>query len=286
MSYAICVHELCKEYPDFSLQNVSFCLPKGSIMGFIGENGAGKTTTIKTLLGIAKKSSGSVKLFGLDFADHEKEIKNRIGVVFDECSFHDTLTAPDVAKILGKIYADWDDPLYLKYLKQFDLPEKKKIKEYSRGMKMKLGIAAALSHHPDLLILDEPTSGLDPVIREEILDIFLEFIQDEEHSILLSSHITSDLDKIADYLTFIHEGKIVLSKSKDEILDDMGILKCSLEEFDALDKTSFLTYRTNQFGCEVLIKDKMSFIARHPEMIVDPVSTESVMVFYARGTAV
>ena len=255
-------------------------------MGFIGENGAGKTTTIKTMLGIAQRTSGSVKLFGLGFEDHEKEIKNRIGVVFDECSFHDTFTAVDVAKILGKIYSTWDDPLYLKYLKQFDLPEKKKIKEYSRGMKMKLGIAAALSNHPDLLILDEPTSGLDPVIRKEILDIFLEFIQEEEHSILLSSHIASDLDKIADYLTFIHEGKIVLSKSKDEILDDMGILKCSLEEFDTLDKISFLTYRTNQFGCEVLIKDKMRFIARHPEMIVDPVSTESIMVFYARGKTV
>jgi ABC-2 type transport system ATP-binding protein len=255
-------------------------------MGFIGENGAGKTTTIKTMLGIAKKTGGSVKLFGLDFADHEKEIKSRIGVVFDECSFHDTLTAADVAKILGRIYPAWDDPLYLRYLRQFGLPEKKKIKEYSRGMKMKLSIAAALSHHPDLLILDEPTSGLDPVVREEILDIFLEFIQDEEHAILLSSHITSDLDKIADYLTFIHEGKIVLSKSKDELLEDLGILKCSREEFDALDKKSFLTCRTNQFGCEVLIKDKKEFIVRHPEMIVDPVSTESVMLMYARGTAV
>ena len=286
MSDAICVEKLCKQYPDFSLQDVSFCLPKGSIMGFIGENGAGKTTTIKTMLGIAKKTGGSVKLFGLDFADHEKELKNRIGVVFDECSFHDTLTAADVAKILGRIYPAWDDPLYLRYLRQFGLPEKKKIKEYSRGMKMKLSIAAALSHHPDLLILDEPTSGLDPVVREEILDIFLEFIQDEEHAILLSSHITSDLDKIADYLTFIHEGKIVLSKSKDELLEDLGILKCSREEFDALDKKSFLTCRTNQFGCEVLIKDKKEFIVRHPEMIVDPVSTESVMLMYARGTAV
>lgn len=286
MSDAICVEKLCKEYPDFSLQDVSFCLPKGSIMGFIGENGAGKTTTIKTMLGIAKKTGGSVKLFGLDFADHEKELKNRIGVVFDECSFHDTLTAADVAKILGRIYPAWDDPLYLRYLRQFGLPEKKKIKEYSRGMKMKLSIAAALSHHPDLLILDEPTSGLDPVVREEILDIFLEFIQDEEHAILLSSHITGDLDKIADYLTFIHEGKIVLSKSKDELLEDLGILKCSREEFDALDKKSFLTCRTNQFGCEVLIKDKKEFIVRHPEMIVDSVSTESVMLMYARGTAV
>ncbi|HKM41193.1 MAG TPA: ABC transporter ATP-binding protein, partial [Methanocorpusculum sp.] len=173
MSDAICVHQLCKEYPDFSLQNVSFILPQGSIMGFIGENGAGKTTTIKTMLGIVKRTRGSVKLFGLELETHEKEIKNRIGVVFDECSFHDTLTAGDVAKILGKIYSTWDDLLYLQYLKQFDLPEKKKIKEYSRGMKMKLGIAAALSHHPDLLILDEPTSGLDPVVREEILDIFL-----------------------------------------------------------------------------------------------------------------
>jgi len=283
MEYAIKVTDLCKAYQDFALDNVSLAVPKGCIMGFIGENGAGKSTTIKAMLNLVHRDAGTVEILGMDLNSHEKKIKERIGVVFDECCFHDNLTPDDISKILGKIYQNWDGKLYQKYLTQFGLGEKKKIKEFSRGMKMKLSIAAALAHKPDVLILDEATSGLDPIVREEILDIFLDFIQDENHAILISSHITSDLDKIADYLTFIHHGKIVFSVSRDELMDSMGIVKCGTEDLAGIGKDQIIRYRTNQFGCEVLIRDKKSFASRYPGMVMDPVTTESIMLFYSRG---
>lgn len=281
MENAITVKNLCKDYDGFSLKNVSFELPKGSIMGFIGENGAGKTTTIKSILGLVKIKSGDVEIFGRKFSD-ERDIKEKIGVVFDECCLHDFLTPSDFSKIFAGIYKNFDAELYRKYLSDFKLPEKNKIKTFSRGMKMKLSIAAALSHKSELLILDEPTGGLDPVVREEILDIFLDFIQDENHSILISSHITSDLDKIADYLTFIQDGEIILSESKDELLENMGILKCSSDELKNFEKYA-VAYRTNQFGCEVLVKNKSELLAERPESVIDSVNTESIMVMLSRG---
>ena len=283
MEYAINVTGLCKSYQDFALDNVSFAVPKGSIMGFIGENGAGKSTTIKAMLNLIHRDAGTVEILGMVLDGHEKEIKERIGVVFDECCFHDNLTPADISKILGNIYQNWDGRLYQKYLAQFGLDEKKKIKEFSRGMKMKLGIAAALAHRPDVLILDEATSGLDPIVREEILDIFLDFIQDENHAILISSHITSDLDKIADYLTFIHHGRIILSSGRDDLMDSMGIVKCGAEDLEKIEQDQIIRYRKNQFGCEVLIRNKRSFAVGHPEMVIDPVTTEAIMLFYSRG---
>ena len=283
MEYAINVTGLCKSYQDFALDNVSFAVPKGSIMGFIGENGAGKSTTIKAMLNLIHRDAGTVEILGMDLDGHEKEIKERIGVVFDECCFHDNLTPADISKILGNIYQNWDGKLYQKYLAQFGLDAKKKIKEFSRGMKMKLGIAAALAHRPDVLILDEATSGLDPIVREEILDIFLDFIQDENHAILISSHITSDLDKIADYLTFIHHGRIILSSGRDDLMDSMGIVKCGAEDLEKIEQDQIIRYRKNQFGCEVLIRNKRSFAVGHPEMVIDPVTTEAIMLFYSRG---
>ena len=283
MEYAINVTGLCKSYQDFALDNVSFAVPKGSIMGFIGENGAGKSTTIKAMLNLIHRDAGTVEILGMDLDGHEKEIKERIGVVFDECCFHDNLTPADISKILGNIYQNWDGKLYQKYLVQFGLDEKKKIKEFSRGMKMKLGIAAALAHRPDVLILDEATSGLDPIVREEILDIFLDFIQDENHAILISSHITSDLDKIADYLTFIHHGRIILSSGRDDLMDSMGIVKCGAEDLEKIEQDQIIRYRKNQFGCEVLIRNKRSFAVGHPEMVIDPVTTEAIMLFYSPG---
>ena len=282
MEYAINVTGLCKSYQDFALDNVSFAVPKGSIMGFIGENGAGKSTTIKAMLNLIHRDAGTVEILGMVLDGHEKEIKERIGVVFDECCFHDNLTPADISKILGNIYQNWDGKLYQKYLVQFGLDEKKKIKEFSRGMKMKLGIAAALAHRPDVLILDEATSGLDPIVREEILDIFLDFIQDENHAILISSHITSDLDKIADYLTFIHHGRIILSSGRDDLMDSMGIVK-GAEDLEKIEQDQIIRYRKNQFGCEVLIRNKRSFAVGHPEMVIDPVTTEAIMLFYSRG---
>ncbi|QXE18603.1 ABC transporter ATP-binding protein [Clostridium sp. 001] len=283
MDEAISVRGLNKIYKNFSLKNVSFSVPKGSIVGFIGENGAGKTTTLKAILNLISRESGEIKILDHDNIKDEKYIKEQIGVVFDESNFHDTLNAKNISKFMAKIYKQWDSNLFFSYLDKFQVPKDKIVKEFSRGMKMKLCIAAALAHKPKLLILDEATGGLDPVAREEILDIFLDFIQDEEHSILLSSHVTSDLDKIADYITFIHDGQVVFSKSKDDLRENMGILKCGTSDFNNLSKEEFINYRKNQFGYEVLINDKYDFIKKHPKLVVDNTSIEDVMLFYIRG---
>ena len=227
MENVLVVRNLSKRYDEFQLKNVSFSLPKGCIMGLVGENGAGKSTTIKLILNLINRDGGSVSIFGKDNLTHEKTIKEDLGVVFDESSFPDNLNAKNISLVMKNVYKNWDEGLFYSYLKRFALPAQKKVKDYSRGMKMKLAIAAALSHHPKFLILDEATSGLDPMVREEILDIFLEFIQDEEHSILLSSHIISDLEKIADYVTFIHRGEVLFSEAKDQLLEEYGILKCT-----------------------------------------------------------
>lgn len=285
MENALSVTNLCKDYDGFSLKNVSFELPKGSIMGFIGENGAGKTTTIKAILGLVRITGGDITVYGRRFSCDDVELKEKIGVVFDTCCMHDSLTPGDFVRIYSGLYQDFNAERYRQYLHQFKLPDDKKIRTFSSGMKMKLSLASALSHNPELLILDEPTSGLDPAAREEILDIFLDFIQDEQHAILISSHITSDLDKIADYLTFIQDGEIVLSAQKDELLEDMGILRCSPEEFEEL-KSYVVAYRKNQFGCEALVKNRSGVLAKSPDAILDPVTTESVMVMLSRGERV
>ena len=215
------VKNLCKNYDKFSLKNISLNLPKGTIMGLVGENGAGKSTTIKAILNLVHTSDGIIKIFGLDCKEHEMEIKEDIGIVLDEGFVSEYLNPKDINTIMKDMYKNWDEELYFKYLADFKLPEDKISKEYSSGMKMKLKIAVALAHHPKLFILDEPTSGLDPVARNDILDIFQDFIQDEEHGIFVSSHITSDLESIADYITFINNGEIVLSKTRDELLDKM-----------------------------------------------------------------
>lgn len=215
------VKNLCKSYDGFKLRNVSFELPKGTIMGLVGENGAGKTTTIKAILNLIKINDGTIKVFGLDSRENEIEIKEDIGVVLENGFLSEYLTPDDINSCLKNIYKNWDTELYFKYIEDFKLPRDKVSKDYSSGMKMKLKLAASLAHHPKLLILDEPTSGLDPIARSEILDVFQDFIQDEEHSVFVSSHITSDLENIADYITFINNGEIVLSKTRDEFLDKM-----------------------------------------------------------------
>lgn len=283
MTNAIEINGLCKSYSDFSLDHVSFSLPMGSIMGFIGENGAGKTTTIKAMLNLIRRDDGDTRLLGMDSARDERLLKEQIGVVFDESNFHDNLKTREISSIMRRIYRSWDDALFEKYRKAFQLPAEKTVKDFSRGMKTKLCIAAALAHRPKLLILDEATSGLDPVVRDEILDIFLEFIQDEEHSILLSSHITSDLDKIADYITFIHQGKILFSEGKDDLLDNMGLLRCRTEDLRGLSSAEVLRCRKNQFGAEALVADRRRFCARHPGMVVDRLNLEDIMLFYVRG---
>ena len=228
------------------LKKVDMEVARGEVHALMGENGAGKTTTIKAILNLISVDSGKIQVFGQDHVDKEREIKEQIGVVFDESCFHEQLTAPEIGKVMSKIYRDWQPRDFEEYLRRFQLPAQKKIKDYSRGMKMKLSIAVAMSHKAKLLILDEATSGLDPIVRDEILELFLDFIQDEEHTILVSSHIISDLEKIADYIIFIHGGKILFQKNKDELLYEYGIIRCSEEQFRKLDLSSaFLIGRTS-----------------------------------------
>lgn len=283
MIHAIEVRNLSKRFDRFQLKNVDLTLPSGSIMGFIGENGAGKTTTIKLMLNQLRADSGTVRFFGLDHIKDEKKVKNEIGVVFDESYFHENLKPKHISKIMKRIYSQWDEALFLEYMHRFKLPLGKNTKDFSRGMKMKLSIATALSHHPKLLILDEATSGLDPVVRNEILDIFLEFIQDEEHSILFSSHITSDLEKVADYVTFLHDGEIIFSESKDDLLYDFGLLLCGADDFKTVDKGDIIGHRESRFGHEILVRNKEQMKEKYKGLTIDSVTIEDIMLFYVKG---
>lgn len=272
-----------KKYDNFELKNINITLPKGMIMGFIGENGAGKTTTIKSILNIINRDSGEIKIFGLDNKKDERKIKEDIGVVLDDSFLSEYLNPLDINKIMKNIYKNWDEKLYFKYIEEFKLPKEKNSRDYSSGMKMKLKIAVALSHHPKLLILDEPTSGLDPVARNEILDIFQEFMQDEEHGIFVSSHITSDLEHIADYITFINNGEIVFVKTRDELLENFGIVKCSEEQFKKINKNDFIKYKKNRYEYDVLIENKIKFKKDYDFSIIDKPSIEDIMLIYIKG---
>lgn len=274
---------LSKHYPSFSLKNVSFSLPQGSIMGLIGENGAGKTTTIKLILNEIKKDGGTVRIFGKDNIEEERSVKEQIGVVFDESYFYEGFSAQDVGNILKRIFRSWDAALYENYLRKFSLSKGKKIKEYSKGMKMKLSIASALAHRPRLLILDEATSGLDPVMRSEILDLFLEFIQDEKHGVLFSSHITTDLERVADYITLIHNGEVTFSRSKDDLIEQYGILKCTSSQFTRVDKADFLRFRRGTCDCEALVADRAAVKRKYPGFVVDRASLDDIMLFTVKG---
>ena len=285
MKNALEVSHLTKDYGSFKLDDVSFTVPGGTIMGLIGENGAGKSTTIKCILNLIRRDGGEIQVLGLDNLRDEQAVKAQVGVVLDETTFHDGLTAPQVGKILSKLYPNWDAALYRRYLNKFGLTGKKPVKTFSKGMKMKLSLAAAFAARPKLLILDEATSGLDPVVRDEILDEFLEFIQDEDHAILLSSHITSDLEKVADYVTYLHRGKVAVSGAKDELLDTYGRLVCSRADLAQVDPALLVGVRTGQFGCEALVRDKHAFTRFYPGLTVDPVTLEDIMVFTVKGDA-
>lgn len=280
---AIVVNNLKKSYQDFTLGNISFHVPKGSIMGFVGENGAGKTTTIKAILNLTNYEEGEITVLGTNAKKLSKDLKEQIGVVFDGSNLHDNMNARNINFVMKNIYSKWDEQIFKSYLNKFHLSENKAIKEYSRGMKMKLSIAIALSHHSKLLILDEATSGLDPMVRDEILDIFLEFIQDEEHTILLSSHIISDIEKIADYVTFIHQGKIIFSESKDNLIYQYGIIHCRKEEVRSLDPSYIAGIRENSFGCDVMIRNKDAFQRQYRDYTVEKTTLEEIMLFVSRG---
>lgn len=277
------VTDLTKQYPDFKLDHVSFNVPSGTIMGLIGENGAGKSTTINAVLDIIQKDGGKVTFWGKELSDDPKQIKEDIGVVFDGVNFTETLTPSKVEKISMAAYKQWDTEMFGNYMKKFQLPPDKEIKTFSKGMKTKLCIAAALSHHPKLLILDEATSGLDPVMRDDILDVFLEFVQDEKHSILMSSHITTDLEKVADFITFIHNGKMIFSKSKDELIYNYGVIRCGSAVFDTIDKNEILAYRKCDFQWEVLVADKEKAKRQYKTAVVDNASIDDILLLYVKG---
>ncbi len=287
MENIIEIKNLKKKYDDkFELGEIDITIPKGVIVGLIGENGSGKTTLIKLMLNIIKSDNGEIKIFGKDNKRKEKEIKEDIGVVLDNMFFPELLNAKDINNSMKDIYKNWDSKLYFSYLKEFDLPDNKSLKSMSKGMRKKLEIATALAHKPKLLILDEPTSGLDPVIRNEVLDIFQKFIEDEEHGVLLSTHITSDLEHIADEIIFIDKGKKVLQKSRDEIIDNYGILKCDIDYFSNIDKKDIITYKKTKYAYEILVDDKEKTSKKYPSCVIDKITLEDLMVLVIKGEKV
>ncbi len=282
------LQQVSKTFPksDFTLENLTFSLPYGAILGFVGENGAGKTTTIGCILNTMKKDSGTVKLFGKEMSDADTDMREKIGVVYDGDNFPAYWTAAKLAKIMSGFYKQWDNTLFQKYLSDFKLPVNQKVKHYSRGMTMKLAIAVALSHHPQLLILDEATGGLDPIVRDEMLDIFLDFVQEENHSILISSHITSELEKVADYITFIHNGRLITTIPKDELIYNYAIMRCRESQFLALDPADIITYRKQDFQIDVLVSNGKEAQRKYKDVVIDHVSVDEIYLMLVKGERV
>ncbi len=277
------IKDLSKKYKDFELKNINFNVPEGCIVGFVGENGAGKTTTIKSILNMTN-ATGNIQMLGRDVRLNEKEIKENIGVVLDDSFLSEYLNAKQINSIMKEFYKTWNENTYMEYIKEFKLPLDKLIKEYSSGMKMILKIATALSHEAKILILDEPTSGLDPIIRNEILDTFRKYIEeDETRSILISTHITTDLEHISDYIVFIEKGNIILNMPTSEMLDNYGIIKCNENEFFKIDKDDFIKYRKQKYQYEVLTDNKKNVMKKYNITTIDKPSIENIMLLYVKG---
>ena len=280
------VKNVTKDYGDFKIDNISFAVPEGSVCGFIGQNGAGKTTTIKAILDVINVDAGEIFVFGQDVKINSARLREDIGVVFDEMGFHEFMTGKDINIMMKNIYKNWDENVFFEYLKKFSLPSKKPCGDFSRGMRMKLQIAVALSHNAKLLIMDEPTSGLDPIVRNEMLQIFREYVIEEDHTILLSSHITGDLEKLADEVVFINGGRIVLAGNKDEILEKHGLLKCKKDELRDISDELIVHTEVETFGVTVLVNDKNACEKLYPQMVIEQASLEDIMLFYvSRATA-
>ena len=280
MKNIIEIKNLNKTYPSFKLDNINLTILRGSIVGLVGQNGAGKTTLIKLLLEIIHKDSGEIRIFN---NDKISEVKEDIGVVLDESFFSEILKINDIKTIMKNIYHNWDNDLFEQYLKRFKLTNNQPLKELSKGMRKKLEIITALSHHPRLLILDEPTSGLDPIVRNEILDIFREFIENGENSILFSSHITSDLENIADYIIFINEGKIVFDKTTDEIISNYGIIKCNDVDYTKIDKKDILSTIKDKYSYQVLVSNRQKYQDKKLKLVVDKAKIEDIMLIMVKG---
>lgn len=272
---AIEMKNVTKEYKDFRLDGLNLTLPSGCVMGLIGENGAGKSTTIKLILDMVKRDSGEITLLG---KENTKCSKEDIGVVMDEVNFPDCLTAKQVGKIMKSIYRNWEQARYEELLDTLSLPVDKAFKEFSRGMKMKLGIAVALSHHAKLLILDEATSGLDPVVRDQVLELFSEFTREEDHSILISSHIVSDLEKVCDYIAFLKRGQLLLCEEKDALYEQYGVIHCTAEDFRVIDATAVKGKKQSPYGIEAIVKRD----GIPAGMSISPISIEDLFVFMAK----
>lgn len=273
------IHHLSKDYGTFRLEDVSFSLPRGVIMGLIGENGAGKSTTINCILGEVQKSGGEITLFGQAQTASEKENKDRLGVVFDENHFPDLFTPKELGQVMAGVYRHWDWAAYHAFLARFSLREDQKIKDFSKGMKVKLAFAVALSHGAELLILDEATSGLDPMVRDEVLDVFNDFTRQADHTVVLSSHIVSDLEKICDYIAFLHRGKLVLFEEKDRLLEEYAIVKLDPQQLQELNPAAIAGVKEGPYGAEALVRRQQipaQFVTEHTNL-------EDIILFLAKG---
>ncbi len=275
---ALEIKNLTKAYPDFTLDHLTLTLPSGCIMGLIGENGAGKSTTIKLILDMIRKDSGNIIILGKDNSDSIELTKEDVGVVMDEVGIPECLTVKQVGNVMRHTFRHWDDAEYARLVQKLALPDKKPFKEFSRGMKMKLGIAVALSHHAKLLILDEATSGLDPVVRDEVVEMFSDFTRDENHSVLISSHIVSDLEKLCDYVAFLHKGKLLLCEEKDQLLAEYGLIRCTAEELQHLPTEAIRYKKENPYGVEAMVLRR----AVPTGVKVNPISIEELFVFMVK----
>lgn len=279
-SNAIEIRSLCKHYKGFSLDDLNLDLPYGCVLGLVGENGAGKSTTIRLIMDTLERDGGTVSVLGTDNRSKEfLDLKEDIGVVLDETFVPEVINAKQLGKIMAGTYQNWDQSVYDGWIRRFDLPPDKKFKDYSRGMTMKLGIAAALSHRPRLLLLDEATGGLDPMVREELLEVFADFAAEEGHAVLLSSHIVSDLERICDYIAFLHKGRLVLCEEKDLLLDKYGILKCSKEQLANIPEEAIHGRRVGTYGVEALVERE--FMPR--DAVVDRASLEDIILYMVKG---
>ena len=275
---AIEIKDLCKTYPGFSLDHVNLTLPYGCIMGLVGENGAGKSTTIRLILDMIARDSGTITLLGKDNRENIRLLKEDIGVVLDEVGIPACLNPKQVGKIMANTFRNWEQAVYDSLLEKLAVPPEKPFKDFSKGMKMKLGIAIALSHRPKLLILDEATSGLDPVVRDEVLDLFSEFTREESHAVLISSHIVSDLEKICDYIAFLHKGRLLLCEEKDALKEKYGLLRCSREQLSALPPEAVIGRKETAYGVEAIAARD----AVPAGLSLSPIDIEELFIFMVK----
>ena len=278
---ALTVRGLCKAYPRFHLKDVTLHVPRGMVVGLIGENGAGKSTLIGAALGLLRRDAGVVRVLGKETLD--AETLGQVGVVFDGHNFPDMLSPAKLGRVLKRIYPSWDEPGYAALLERLGVPQDQKLREMSKGTRTKLSIVTALSHGSRLLVLDEPTSGLDPVVRDDILDLLWEFVQDEQNAVLISSHITSDLEKVADYIVFLHQGRVVFEKPKDELRYGWGMLRCGAERLRTLDPADIVAWRRQEYECEALVYDRDAARKKYPDALIDPATIDEIMLMHIRG---